>query len=290
MDININSSGDISFLRWTNNPIILKYDKVMKELKLHFKTKKLHKQLMHELQNLKWIHVNSYNKFEDIISNKFNNINNLLNKKVLKYEDHIKNTKNKMKRNISTKQKIINNKFDSCPICLIDKCESFGITYCGHNFCTNCIRKVLTTHFKCPICRSIIFPEDITFFNNSEYSFPFIEKNKENFIIHPIQNDNNDYLYIPPRSNAIIQNISENSTVINMRNISNNDDLIYQDYMDNTRLISLVSNIENNIRETYEKKLKSIINLFVSMIRSRRGGGLNNIVEIVNPNTIDDEN
>eukprot|EP01084_Bolivina_argentea_P050370 92610_1 len=44
-----------------------------------------------------------------------------------------------------------------CPVCLEDiKLLKTVQTHCGHLFCFNCIRKIITNKLKCPICRNLI--------------------------------------------------------------------------------------------------------------------------------------
>ena len=48
--------------------------------------------------------------------------------------------------------------FFSCPICL-DILQEPTTTICGHNFCSNCIKK---TNYECAVCRKILVEEGVS--------------------------------------------------------------------------------------------------------------------------------
>ena len=57
-----------------------------------------------------------------------------------------------------TENETVNPKTINCPVCYEDVKISY-VTTCNHNFCYNCVDKLMTTsknqHWACPICRTI---------------------------------------------------------------------------------------------------------------------------------------
>jgi len=247
------------------------YDKVLKELKQKFIIKHKFKKVMNQLTNLQWIKVDNEKEYDNKVLIFFNETDQILQNKINKYQNIIHKLKQKKRHNNIIKQNAINKTLFTkpCPICYEHNFNSYAITRCGHTFCTNCIKKSICIQFKCPLCRGILFFKDILFFNTHEYSFIYQYKFSSN--TNYSFNNDNDIVYIGPQSSIILRNNRHNSIIVNMKNITGNlDQYDFEEYLDYTEFKNLIAYIENNIQNTYDKKLSKMINLLFKLISTRR--------------------
>ena len=286
--MNITNYRDINYLVWSN-PYVIKYNKVIKELKQKFQVKKSYEKVLAQLKNLKWVKTEIETNFETKITNNFDNIDNILNNKLKSLQNKINQVQRQIKLNLDNKQKILDREYmNNCPICYENDIENYTITSCGHFFCTSCFRKCISRHTKCPICRTILFTDDMAFFNTTEYSFPLINKYKQNQIVDLPINHNENIIYLPPNSTGLIRNFNPKSLIISYKNIYNNEEILsYDNFITQERFKHMISDIENNMKESFDKKLSTIINLFLQVMKSRIGRE-NTMSEIVVPNSMDD--
>lgn len=286
----INSYRDIIFAKWSN-PVMLKYDKVVKEFKKNIKYKKNFDNVLKEFKKLHWINVHSKKEYNTRINDIFDNTNNFIHKKINKYKSELLGLEKQIEINNRNREKVLQKTNQQrCPICYKNKVKSYAITRCGHYYCLKCIQKSINTKFKCPICRSILFFEDIRFFSDNEHKHLIKKKNiKNTYPIDYTMSRNSDIVYLPPFSNMMIRNPKDKSLLINMTNITcNTDQYNFENFLDYNKFNNLISRIEDNIKESYDKRLARIVNIFMYLVKSGRGGRNNNINEIVNPNTMDE--
>ena len=276
----------INITRW-NNPFMQNYDKVMKELKQKFQIKINFKKVMHQLTNLKWVTVNSEKVYNEKINAFFDETDTILSTKINKYENIIQNLKYKKQHNLKIKNKALQKTLLTrpCAVCYENKFSSYAITRCGHTFCTTCITKCIAFQFKCPLCRGILFFKDVEFFNSTEYNFTYKYKMQQtNFITDYPINEENDIVYIPAKSSIILRNSRDHSIMINMKNITGNiDQYDFQEYLDYDQFKKLIGYMEENIKNSYDKKLSKMLELLIKVMRNRQS-----LTEIVVPNSIDE--
>lgn len=275
----------MNIVRW-DNEYMKNYDKVIKELKEKFKIKENYNKVLNQLKNLNWIKVNPEKNYNQKINTFFDETDDILSTKIVKYKNIIKKLEFKKTYNTNIKQKALDKSLlvKTCPVCYDDNFESYAITRCGHTFCTNCIKKCISSQFKCPLCRGILFFKDVSFFNKSEYNFIYKHEFNLNTITdHPF-NEEHDIVYIPPQSSIILRNSRSNSIIIDMKNITGNlDQYNFEEYLDYDQFKKIISYIESNIKSSYDKKYTKMISLLFQVISSRR-----NITETVLPNSIDE--
>lgn len=285
---NITSFRDLIYRRW-DNQYMMNYDKVVKEFRMNIKIKENYKRVLNELKNMNWIKVNSEKNYDREINNIFDNTEELLNVKLSKYKKIISTIENKISINNKNKEKALNRFInESCPICYENEFKSYAVTRCGHFFCQLCIKKCISSQFKCPLCRSILFFEDVSFFSRNEYSFPGIDINIPNQVIDYSILKDNDIIFLPPLSSIVMRNPRDTSIIINMKNINGfTEQYDFDDYLDYSKFRNLLTYIEQNIKESYDKKMSKVINLLFHVMKVRRGG-VNNLSEIVVPNQMDE--
>ena len=141
-------------------------------------------------------------------------------KKLEQYKIQVQNIEQRIKFNNDNKNKLLKDKNKYCPICFEENLNNFGITRCGHKFCISCIKRCVANQMKCPICRSVLYYEDVCFFNDTEYKFVSIDKKKSSDIIEHNMFDDRDLLYIPGNSHIFVKNPYTNSIILSIRKIN----------------------------------------------------------------------
>ena len=133
----------MNIVRW-DNEYMKNYDKVIKELKEKFKIKENYNKVLNQLKNLNWIKVNPEKNYNQKINTFFDETDDILSTKIVKYKNIIKKLEFKKTYNTNIKQKALDKSLlvKTCPVCYDDNFESYAITRCGHTFCTNCIKNV----------------------------------------------------------------------------------------------------------------------------------------------------
>lgn len=263
-----------------NNPYMKQYDKCVKELKTKLLVKINYSRVLSQLKQLNWIQVHSDKNYKTNVTQLFDDTELVLTKKLEKYKNKIRNIENKINNNKINKSKMLDKFNKTCPICYITDLESYAITRCGHIFCHNCIKKCIAMQFKCPLCRTVIFFKDVMFFNSTEYLLNSQYKIKSNQILDYSINMDNNLLYIPPNSSVLVRNGKNESIMINLKNItSTTDQYDFEDYIDYTEFRKLISNIEQNVKLSYDNKVSKMVSLLIYIMRSRRelSPNINNI-------------
>ena len=288
MSFYINSYREIMFKKWSN-PIMRKYDKVIQEFKQKMKVKENYKKVISEFKELKWIEVKSQTNYDENITNFFKETDDILQIQLKKYENLVQKTKRKITLNQDNRNKTLYQRLNNnCPICYDENVKSFGITRCGHLFCCNCLKRCVKKQLKCPICRSILFFKDIEFFGETNFNFLHTEKKKPNYVRNLTIMENNDMIFLPPEGNILLKNPFPNSVILNIRNLTSSNDIYnFEDFINYNQFRTITENIELNIKEAYNKKLSKMVNLFIALMRTRRGH-VNSISEVVLPSTMDD--
>ena len=245
------------------------YDKVMKELKLYFKVKENKKKLLKELTNMDWIDVGSNNVNEEINS-LFDETDEILQKKLKKYKNYVKKLEKKIQLNQKSKNEFLSQNEHNCPICLEDDISEYAITRCGHIFCINCIKKSISLKIRCPMCRTILLLKDIKFLSKKT-DYRVLANFKNNSILqdYVINNETNtNYIYVQKHGGILFKNIQNESALIQIKNVKNNEQYDFEEYLNYKDFLSTVKNIENNIKTMYDNKLVKMTKLLFAVMRS----------------------
>lgn len=267
----INNYRDVIFLKLFN-PTAKKYANVLKELKEKFKIFRTHEKLMSELLDLNWVETKEINNYNNEVLNMFEENDNRLQNKLQKYKNICTKIERDIDLNNKTKHTILNKNIDKdCKICYKSDQDDFAITRCGHIFCKKCISTCIITKFQCPICRTIIFNSDILYFSKDVYNFLGTHKIllPDNNLLESSIDLENTNIFLPPHANVLLRNPYEKSILIHIKNITNQNQLEFDDFMNYENFLSTIKLVENNIKETYNNKIKKLAKLFIELLRIR---------------------
>ena len=254
-----------------------KYDRVMTELKLYFKVKENKKKMLEELTTMDWIDVDSQN-VENKITSLFDETDDILQSKLEKYKKRIAKLEKKIELNQKHKTQFLSEKIHNCPICLEEDISEYAITRCGHCFCTKCIKKSINMKIRCPMCRSILLLKDIKFLSKkTDYRVLANFKTQSILDDYVVNHDiNTDFVYLQNYGSVTIKNIYNHNMLLQIKNIKKHVSYDFEEYLEYKDFLSIVKNIESNIKTTYNNKLVKMTKLLFAVMRSGINIGQNN--------------